>query len=457
MSPAAVSKHRRNGKFKQKPPFSGTEMVARFTTDEKRTKTYDAATWLKSPPLLQKKETAFTGEKGVLSRETQTSEGLTEQDAMIVAMQLRATLQERGPSHENYLLETLLPSQSQRILAAHGTLFAFLNHQPGFQVQHAIPHSLVYYHNHDSSDESIPVGASLHPTPSSSIDNEHRCSDDLALSDAGNERTMRKDDDGQEKCRMKDRSIQVTSPPGRKTRGLQKAEQMIDSGEQTQISDTCRLAQLQAMLWSCDTEIAALEKKIETTLKSNAMEIQLLEMKIATLPKKSSTVPPTSTAQVTNCHTKEPTCKDESGAQIIPGPSQTLQPQLRKSLSLRATQPEVEPRLLPVVAIDQADEKSTKRGKRRPDPLFRDFPGRATKMDVPFLNAECSPSKCDMERKLSRIVEMVRKKHPEHTEEDTRRSMHNVRRSMGGFSRMTFNAIVALVHSDLEASRKENR
>ncbi|KAL3252841.1 hypothetical protein MRX96_054752 [Rhipicephalus microplus] len=297
MSPAAVSKHRRNGKFKQKPPFSGTEMVARFTTDEKEDKDVRRCDVAEIPTAASKgeplakpvtptnvqckdespsnrsrpeantgeiqKETAFTGDKGVLARETQTSEGLTEQDAMIVAMQLRATLQERGPSHENDLLETLLPSQSQRILAAHGTLFAFLNHQPGFQVQHAIPHSLVYYHNHDGSDESIPVGASLHPTPSSSIDNEHRCSDDLALSDAGNERTMRKDDDGQEKCRMKDRSIQVTSPPGRKTRGLQKAEQMTNSGEQTQISDTCRLAQLQAMLWSCDTEIAALEKKIE--------------------------------------------------------------------------------------------------------------------------------------------------------------------------------------------------
>ncbi|KAL1478081.1 hypothetical protein MTO96_035238 [Rhipicephalus appendiculatus] len=168
------------------------------------------------------KETDFVGKKDVVVCKTQALEAVTELDAVHIAMQLRATLQEKGPSQEKELLDVLSPLQAQLILTAYGTLTAFLDRQPGFQVQHEHPHPLICYRNRDGHDESIEVGARPGPTSSPSSDNGRRCSDDHAplfarthsLSDAGNECTVSEDVDGQEKCRMKDSSIQVTSPPG---------------------------------------------------------------------------------------------------------------------------------------------------------------------------------------------------------------------------------------------------
>ncbi|KAL1487209.1 hypothetical protein MTO96_046611 [Rhipicephalus appendiculatus] len=506
MSSAAVPKRCRRRKSKPTLPLGLSQIFARFKLDDETDKDErccdvagSTSAALKgephatpvTPPSDQwndefpsnrdqseantsgiKKETDFVGEKDVVVHKTQALEALTELDTVHIAMQLRATLQEKGPSQEKDLLQALSPLQAQLILAAYGTLTAFLDRQPGFQVQHEHPHSLIYYHNRGGNDESIQVGASPGPTSSPSSDNGRRCSDDHAplfahthsLSDDGNECTVSEGDDGQEKYRIKDSSIQVTSPPGFETRALQKAQQMADSGAQTQKSGPDRFEELQSMLRNRDAEIAALKEKFATLLESHASEVQRLHVKIAKLPKRSSTVAPPSAAQLKkNRPTKEFTCTDKADTQISSRPSQPRRPQLQRSLPFRRTQPEVKLRLPPVVAMDQADKKSKKSAKQLPGPEFCQVPDHKKQNTAPCPNVEStqssllgSPTKRNMERKISRIVQMVRKKHPEHTEEDTRMSIDNLRRLKGGFSRMTFSAIVALVHSDLEASRKEN-
>ncbi|KAH7983772.1 hypothetical protein HPB52_014230 [Rhipicephalus sanguineus] len=372
------------------------------------------------------KETDFVGEKDIGVCKTQASEALTELDAARIAMQLRGILQEKGPRQEKDLLEALSPLQAQLILAAYGTLIAFLDCQPGFQVQHEHPHSLIYYHDRDGNGESIQVGATPGPTSSCSGDNGRRCSDDLAplfththsLSDAGNKCAVNEDNDGQEKHRMKDSSIQASTPPGSPTRSLQK-----------------------------EKETAAQVKKNRTA--------------------------------------KEPTCTDQAGTHISPRPSQPRRPQRQRSPPPRPSEPEVKSRLPAVIAMHRADKQSKKPAKRLPGPEFCEMSERKKPIAAPCPNFESaqsskpsrkkqiaapcpdvestqssrvgSPTKKNMERKISKIAEMVKKKHPEHTEEEIRRSINYLRRLKGGFSRMTFNAIVALVHSDLEASRKENR
>lgn len=440
------------------------------------------------------KETDFVGEKDIGVCKTQASEALTELDAARIAMQLRGILQEKGPRQEKDLLEALSPLQAQLILAAYGTLIAFLDCQPGFQVQHEHPHSLIYYHDRDGNGESIQVGATPGPTSSCSGDNGRRCSDDLAplfththsLSDAGNKCAVNEDNDGQEKHRMKDSSIQASTPPGSPTRSLQKEKETSDSVAQTQKSGPDRFAELQSMLRNRDAEIAALKEEFETLLESHACEVQRLHVEIAKLPKGPSTVQPRSAAQVKKNRTaKEPTCTDQAGTHISPRPSQPRRPQRQRSPPPRPSEPEVKSRLPAVIAMHRADKQSKKPAKRLPGPEFCEMSERKKPIAAPCPNFESaqsskpsrkkqiaapcpdvestqssrvgSPTKKNMERKISKIAEMVKKKHPEHTEEEIRRSINYLRRLKGGFSRMTFNAIVALVHSDLEASRKENR
>ncbi|KAL3200047.1 hypothetical protein MRX96_001259 [Rhipicephalus microplus] len=137
-----------------------------------------------------------------------------------------------------------------------------------------------------------------------------------------------------------------------------------------------------------NAQIAEFQKKFGGVCE--AIQRQLLNIKIATVPKTSSTGPPTCTSQTKN-PIKEPT---------YPGTSQPRQPQLRKFRLLRPTQPDVKPRLPPVIAMNQAGNNFRKQESRQPGPHFSEGAGSKKQVVAPFLNPKTKETSLPERKKL---------------------------------------------------------
>ncbi|KAH7979470.1 hypothetical protein HPB49_009488 [Dermacentor silvarum] len=67
------------------------------------------------------------------------------------------------------------------------------------------------------------------------------------------------------------------------------------------------------------------------------------------------------------------------------------------------------------------------------------------------------PTKTKVEEQISKIVRMVKKKEPSCTDDEIRRLFDQVRQSHGGFSRMTFKAIVEILLENMKAVRQQQK
>ncbi|KAH6948728.1 hypothetical protein HPB50_026029 [Hyalomma asiaticum] len=168
------------------------------------------------------------------------STSLTESEALAIVSHLRGVLKKKGPSQEHELLGTLSTSQAQIIVKAYGTISAFLDWRPGFEVIRGSLQTFIYYKNTD--DEDILDGGIAMPFT-------HRSSDSgrphyvagsggprrKGIISSGNpSHSIGVEGRGEtQKCRMKDGGTQVPWLPLHHSRALQPAQETRDAEVRT--------------------------------------------------------------------------------------------------------------------------------------------------------------------------------------------------------------------------------
>ncbi|KAH7983611.1 hypothetical protein HPB52_013120 [Rhipicephalus sanguineus] len=80
---------------------------------------------------------------------------MTQLDVVDIVRQLGKVMQENGPSQEDDLLEALCASQPEIMISVYGTITAFLDWYPGFQVLYEELYTFVYYKCTDDEDDIL--------------------------------------------------------------------------------------------------------------------------------------------------------------------------------------------------------------------------------------------------------------------------------------------------------------
>ncbi|KAH7960528.1 hypothetical protein HPB49_020945 [Dermacentor silvarum] len=243
-----------------------------------------------SGSLVVERETSLTAEDEVIVHEEPERKAPTESDVVGIVNQLREFLHDKDPSQEDDLMEALSPSRAQHILEAYGTLTAFLERRPGFQVVHEDLYSFVYYKQPD--DEAAGVCKSLQDEATA----RSACYNDSGLQhseacDGGPRRarvssssistyesTIDEEDDEQGETRINDGCSQVPSKPSCMSSTLQAVQDTCDAEAQSQGWDPALFNELESTLRKCDAVAAELKGKLETLRKSHANEVQELRV-----------------------------------------------------------------------------------------------------------------------------------------------------------------------------------
>ncbi|XP_075548192.1 uncharacterized protein LOC142582398 isoform X4 [Dermacentor variabilis] len=436
-------------------------------------------------------------EEGTVEEEVEP-EPLTEADVTDIVRQLREVLQQNGPSQEDDLLNALAPEQACRVLATYDTLTAFLDRHPGFRQLHEDLHSFIYYQDPDDDDDDddcySPTVPLYNGVPALNAGAEHQLHS-LVTGDSGPrsvrsscsstsyESAMEEEEDYEKgkgkKCGRKDGSSQTPSRPRCQSRALQAVQLTCDAEAQTQGWDPAQFAEMELLLRKRNTEISHLQERLASVLEEHAREIQQLHLKIEELQKRPlvpQTPPPQNEANQelrSSCSTSDEE-EDERprGVATMNGEAeeeedghgwlQAQSPAVRRSPLARAEPDEklhalsIEPKPKPAPPA----EHKVKRPAERPQvPEFYDLHWRMEQAAAPCSDVESmwssrggSPTKSKTEMQIAKIVHMVKKKQPDYAEQEIRRHVDYLRKIQGGFSRMTFNSIVALVLGHMKSN-----
>ncbi|XP_077524889.1 uncharacterized protein LOC144136441 isoform X2 [Amblyomma americanum] len=298
---------------------------------------------------------------------------------------------------------------------------------------------------------------------------------------------------GKKVVSLKDGSSQTPSRPRCLSRALQAVQLTRDTEAQTEGWDPAQFAELELMLKKRNNEISELQERLASLQEDHAREMQQLHLKIEELQNRPL-VAPSSPSQplqneadqeVNNHHVVD----EEEGEDEVESPrgavatireagdlgngevGQCQLPQAqpsplllrRKSPPVRAEPEDVKLRVLSIEPRPRpvgppADHKGKRTGglyialDRSQVPEFYDLHWHMERSAAPCSDVESmyssrggSPTKSKTEQQIMKIVQMVKKQQPNYTELEIRRHVDYVRHSQGGFSRMTFNHIVALV------------
>ncbi|XP_054927321.1 uncharacterized protein slam isoform X4 [Dermacentor andersoni] len=441
-------------------------------------------------------------EEGTVEEEVEP-EPLTEADVTDIVRQLREVLQENGPSQEDDLLKALAPEQACRVLATYDTLTAFLDRHPGFRQLHEDLHSFIYYQDPDDDDDDdcyCPTVPLYNGVPALNAGAEHQLHS-LVTGDSGPrsvrsscsstsyESAMEEEEDYEKgkgkKYGRKDGSSQTPSRPRCQSRALQAVQLTCDAEAQTQGWDPAQFAEMELLLRKRNTEISQLQERLASVQEEHAREMQQLRLKIEELQKRPlvpQTPPPqnehSTLAQAnqelrSSCSTSDEE-EDERprGVATMNGEAeeeeeghgwpQAQSPAVRRSPLARAEPDEklhalsIEPKPKPAPPAEQ----KVKRPAERPQvPEFYDLHWRMEQAAAPCSDVESmwssrggSPTKSKTEMQIAKIVHMVKKKQPDYAEQEIRRHVDYLRKIQGGFSRMTFNSIVALVLGHMKSN-----
>ncbi|KAH7977696.1 hypothetical protein HPB49_003191 [Dermacentor silvarum] len=399
----------------------------------------------------------------------------TESAVVDIVRRLEEVLQEKGPCQEGDLMGALSLSQAQVIIQEYGTLTAFIDQHPAFRVVRGDV-CFVYYKDHENEDAchclsllqdgvTIPSacyndGGRQHAEVYDDVPRRAR----LSSSSSSNYESAVEELDGEhEECSMKDGWSQVSSPPA-----LQAMQEMCNAESQIQGGVPAPFIEMESTLQKRDSEIAKLKGRLKTLQESHSKEEQDLLVMIDELLQMPRPDPARRAAEVKNPISKieKPTgmCTNEEDAKVSPLPPRP-RPLLPERHPLPLARPEDKRRSLPVDPSHRPQHPSDKElSTCATSPLVPDFselPGSkeevAASCSVESMqpSKEEGPTKTKVAQQISKIVRMVKKTEPTYTDEELRRLFDHVRRSHGGFSRMTFKAIVELLLDNLKAARRE--
>ncbi|KAH7980995.1 hypothetical protein HPB49_020690 [Dermacentor silvarum] len=476
-----------------KPYMKGELLTTpRTTSSSDSSKPSDRKQYEASASGAVENQTSFIEEEQVIVREKPEPKALTESNMVDIVKQLREFLQDNGPSQEDDLLKALSPSKAQQIIEVYGTLTAFLDRHPGFRVLHEHLYSFVYYQHpeDDECDRSFLVhdgastGSFLASTSDSGRQYKVACDDESRSARASSSSSSYYSDDSsygddkQEKRQMKNGWTQVPSLPRWESRALQAVPETCNAEAQTHGWDLTRFTEMESKVKTSDAKIAELNDRLRTLQESHAREAQQLHAKIDELLEGTAQAPLPNAVEVTNnrpaMNQQRPTDTNGVRAQVIP---QAPRPPLRQRYPPPRPKSQLKPHALPIGAkprpvprtlpqpvpqpvprpvprpVPPVDDKTfIKSAKRPPMPKFHEFPGRkeqvaATCSDIESMQSspEGSSTKSKAEYQISKIVQMVKKEQPDYSDDEIRRRLDQLRRSLGGFSKMTLNTIAALM------------
>ncbi|XP_075748688.1 uncharacterized protein LOC142814232 isoform X1 [Rhipicephalus microplus] len=432
---------------------------------------------------------------------------LTDDDAADIVSHLRAVLLENGPSQEEDLLKALQPEQARRVLAAYNTLTDFLDGHPGFKRKDEDLLSFIYYVDPDDDDEgdddcyytsptadlcnglsTLAVGAKnaagyqsdsqvVSDSGAQSVRTSSPCSTSYLSAIEGEDEE--ENDEKGKKPGCKDDSTQTPLPPHRQSLGTQAVQPTHNAESQTEGSELDQITELELQLRKRDTKIFELQERLACIQEEHVRKMQKLRLRYETLQNES--LGPTMQHEVNQKSRSSSSSKEkvqvgeeeeeekgnEEPEEAAPEigqaedereqdrPHQQPAPMLPRRSPPACIELEeelhalsIEPRPKQAPSVDH----KVKRPAERPRvPEFYDLYWRmeqaAASSDVESMwsSRGGSPTKSKTELQIAKIVMMLKKKKPDYSEQELRRHVDCVRQSQGGFSRMTFNHIVALV------------
>ncbi|KAH7943803.1 hypothetical protein HPB52_011786 [Rhipicephalus sanguineus] len=431
----------------------------------------------------------FIREAEEIVNEKPGPKNLAESYVVDVVRQMREVLQEWGPSQEKDLLEALGYARAKPVLEAYGTLIAFLGRYPEFRVLHEDLYTFVYYQDPDDEDEEGGFsslnkdGATTASCLASSVKDDggsqyteagvrkHRRSRSSSSSSSCYESALDGEEDDREQRRCYPTKVvwsQGPSNPRYQSRAQQEVQQRCDAVAQTQgWGGRDRIVELELTLRRRDAKIAELRERLKILRECHARQVRQLHTKIEKLLRRPPPAPPRSVARPKSnraaVNERKPTTSDGTcAAQNLPQPRrvfrQTSPPPRPKPEKLSARPVVSSPRPVPSV-----DKKFTTSAAEKWTPVLElyELPRSKSKATVPCSNVESSlgvsSRQAKTEQLISRTVQMVKKKQPNYTDQEIRRRVDHLRRVQGGFSGMTFNAIVALMLGHLKTTPQAKR
>ncbi|XP_075748685.1 uncharacterized protein LOC142814231 isoform X2 [Rhipicephalus microplus] len=220
-----------------------------------------------------------------------------------------------------------------------------------------------------------------------------------------------------------------------------------------------QITELELQLRNRDAKIFELQEKLACIQEEHVRKMQKLHLRYETLQNES--LGPTMQHEVNKKsrsssnseekvqvgeeeeEEKENEEPEEAAPEMLPRRSPPACIELEEELHALS----IEPRPKQAPSVDH----KVKRPERPQVPEFYDLYWRmeqaAASSDVESMwsSRGGSPTKSKTELQIAKIVMMLKKKKPDYSEQELRRHVDCVRQSQGGFSRMTFNHIVALV------------
>ncbi|KAH7981846.1 hypothetical protein HPB52_001265 [Rhipicephalus sanguineus] len=315
---------------------------------------------------------------------------LTELDESDIVRQLREVLQKKGPSQEDDLLGAVSPSQAELVLEVYGTMTAFLDKRPGFNVVHEDLYSFVYYEDPDGELQS---GSSSHTK-------KENTSGSSGSNSGGRQNAV--DWEG-----VPDRACSTSSSKPAHDSAFLGERHEVQGEEEKQVLKNAG-------------------NQVLSSSQSGAVQ---------TVRKASDAESQTQRCDVSRIVESMPTPKNQ-GADVAPpkGKMKTLGQSPEKPQPPRANSAMLHHASPPELPRRSAELKNSTIVKE---------------MKHNYTNGAITKTK--IEEKLSRIVRMVKKRQPDIAEQDIRKQIDDSRKSLGGLSGMTFNDIVALVLGRLGA------
>ncbi|XP_075737913.1 uncharacterized protein LOC119175651 isoform X3 [Rhipicephalus microplus] len=295
------------------------------------------------------------------------------------------------------------------------------------------------------------------------------------------------DDEKGKKPGCKDDSTQTPLPPYGQSLGTQAVQPTQNAESQTEGSELDEITEVELQLRKRDIEIFELQERLACIQEEHVRKMQKLHLRYETLQKESlgptmqhevnqkSRSSSSSEEKVQVGEEEEEEKENEEPEEAAPEIGQAEDereqdwPQQQPAPMLPRRSPpagikleeelhalSIEPRPKQAPSVDH----EVKRPAERPQvPEFYDLYWRmeqaAASSDVESMCSSHggSPTKSKTEElQIGKIILMLKKKKPDYSEQELRRHVDCVRQSQGGFSRMTFNHIVALVLGHMQNS-----
>ncbi|KAL1443947.1 hypothetical protein MTO96_030106 [Rhipicephalus appendiculatus] len=324
---------------------AGSEMHAAESSPYS-TKTVDGNDCEDGPKKSATDASSSNFEGYLIKSEEAESDALTDSDVVDIATLLRKALKKNGPFFEE-LLSAQSQSQVQYVIYLNGTLTAFMDLPPGFELAQEGRYIFLYYEDRDAEECDCSGSSHIQDEPNTgrcsrgSSDGVHQHADDgepererCSSSSSSYYGSFVEEELEEEKHGLKDASSQVPLSPPCYSGGVQAVQETSDADAQTKVLDTSQFMEFQSTLQSRDADVTLMKERLENLRQNKVGEVQ--QLKTEQLLKSLQAVTPQYVVKLKNrtaTKEQEPGDKNRAGDKV--SPPQPRLPLHQGSLPLR--------------------------------------------------------------------------------------------------------------------------